>query len=88
MTKIAEKHADQIVELYKEGHSYDKIVAATGLSYHHVKEFIKINRAKHRLKRRKSFHSIARPLNSVAEGSSTWNCKLSREFIVKHWSGA
>jgi len=85
MTKIAEKYADQIVELYKEGHSYDRIVDATGLSYYHVKQFIKNNRDKYHLERRKSFHAIARPLNSVAEGSSTWNYKLSREFIVKHW---
>ena len=88
ITNITEKQGEMIVDLYRKGHSYDRIVDAVGLSYYYVKQFIKLNRDKYNLERRKSFYAVARPLNSVAEASSTWNYELSREFITKQWGAA
>ena len=85
MINITEKQAASIVGLYKEGMSYDQIVEATGLSYYYVKQFIKENREKYGLERRKSFYSVARPLNSVAESTTGWNSALCKQFLTKQW---
>jgi len=82
---IPEKKANSVITLYKEGFSYDQIVEATGLSYYYVKQFIKENRDKYGLERRKSFHSVARTLNSVAEGSNGWNSTICKQFLTKQW---
>jgi hypothetical protein len=85
MTRPEGEQETRIINLYKEGHSYDRIVELSGFSYYHVKECIKRNRNEHGLKRRKSFYAVAKPLNSVSESAVGFSSALCRKYITEQW---
>jgi DNA-binding CsgD family transcriptional regulator len=80
------KHADQVLELYKNGISYKEIMYMTGIKYHHLCEILKLTNE--RRVNPLSIKIVRQIENMVAEKRRT--CDIAKELNldynrVSHW---
>lgn len=80
------KHADQVIELYKQGLPYKDIILITGVKYHHLCEILKLT--DHRRVKGLSI-KIVRQIERMVE--EKWRtCDIAKELDleynrVSHW---
>jgi len=74
-----------IVEMYKDGRNYTKIAKDAGTSIYTVKRWVRLNRDKYGLTRRRNLTEGAGVNGLSAEMNSSWNLSLSKQYLVKRW---
>ena len=80
------KHADQVIELYKQGLPYKEIILITGVKYHHLCEILKLT--DHRRVKGLSIKIVRQIERMVEENWRT--CDIAKELDleynrVSHW---
>lgn len=82
---MTKEQIDIIVEMYKDGRNYTKIAKDAGTSIYTVKRWVRLNRDEYGLTRRRNLAEGVGVNGYSAEIASSWNLKLSKEYLVKAW---
>jgi transposase len=85
---MTDKEIEMVIKRYNEGASYSQIAALLGRSESSLKHWLRSNREKYGLVRRRDYKDKTNAVSVTAEAMCTWNLKLSIEFISKRWGRA
>jgi len=82
---MTEEQIKIIVEMYRDGRSYIKIAKRASASVYQVKRWVRLNRDDYELTRRRSLAEGSGVNSEAAEIASSWNLKLSKQYLTKRW---
>lgn len=85
---ITEKEEKLIAEMYRDGVSIPKIGEVVRKSPTTIRRWLRINREKYGLKRRRSLAEKCGANSYSVEVDCKWNLKLSRIYLIKKWANA
>lgn len=74
-----------IVEMYRDDASYAEIATELGISDNIVKHWVRQNRDKFGLAKRRNLAEKVGALSTAAWADSKWNLKRGVEYITRHW---
>ena len=85
---MTNKEIEMVIKRYNEGASYSQIAVLLGRSESALKHWLRSNREKYGLKRRRDYKEQTNAVSATAEAMCGWNLELSIEFISKKWGRA
>ena len=74
-----------ILEMYKADAPFSAISAATEMSESAIKDWVRKNRDKHELPRRRNMADKVGSLSVTSEEISPWNLRHGLEYIKRRW---
>ena len=82
---MTKEQGEIIADLYKKEVSISRIAKEIGMSATSIRSWIRVNRAKYQLPRRRNL-ADKQGVNSYSiEVDCKWNLKLSKEYLAKAW---
>lgn len=85
---ITKEQEKVIVKMYKDEVSITKIGKAVGKSATTIRTWVRVNRMKYGLERRRNLADKCGANSYSVEADCKWDVKRSREFITKAWGTA
>lgn len=85
---ITKEQEKLIVKMYKDEVSITKIGKAVGKSATTIRTWVRVNRMKYGLERRRNLADKCGANSYSVEADCKWNVKRSVEFITKAWKTA
>ena len=82
---ITKEQEKVIVKMYKDEVSITKIGKAVGKSATTIRTWVRVNRMKYGLERRRNLADKCGANSYSVEADCKWNVKRSMEFITKAW---
>lgn len=74
-----------IMEMYRADAPFSAIAAATEMSESAIKDWVRKNRDKYGLPRRRNMADKVGSLSVTSEEISTWNLRRGLEYIKRRW---
>jgi predicted DNA-binding protein YlxM (UPF0122 family) len=85
---MTKEQGEIIADLYKKEVSISRIAKEIGMSATSIRSWIRVNRAKYQLPRRRNLAEKQGVNSYSVEVDCKWNITLSREWLVKQWRAA
>ena len=85
---ITKEQETVIVKMHKDGVSITKIGQAVGKSATTIRTWVRVNRMKYGLARRRNLADKCGANSHSVEADCKWDVKRSKEFIMKAWKVA
>lgn len=85
---MTNEQGEKIAEMYKNEASISTIAREIGMSATSIRSWVRVNRAKYKLPRRRNLAEKQGVNSYSVEVDCKWNLVLSLQFITKKWGKA
>lgn len=85
---MTQEQGEIIAKMYKAEASISTIAKEIGMSATSIRSWVRVNRAKYSLPRRRNLAEKQGVNSYSVEVDCKWNLTLSREFLTRHWRAA